>query len=321
MSKLKFFALFCIGCLIASCSDNKIDNNPAAQLKVQGSALLNEKGDTVVLRGVSLGWHNWWPLFYDSETVKWLKKDWHINLIRAAIGVEPDGAYLRNPPFAKECLYKVVDAALSEDLYVIIDWHAHEIHTSEAQYFFTQVAEKYKDNPKVIYEIFNEPTDKCSWEEVKQYSIEVIKTIRAIDPDNLILLGNPHWDQDLDKVAADPITGFKNIMYTLHFYAATHKQYLRTRADQAIAKGIPIFVSECAGMEATGDGPINYNEWQAWLEWMEQHKISWAVWSVTNKAETCSMITPDNQKKAEWTDNDLTEWGLIIKNCLQKIYP
>ena len=72
--------------------------------------------------------------------------------------------------------------------------------------------------PNVIYEIFNEP-DYETWPEVKAYSEEVIKTIRAIDPDNIILVGSPRWDQDIHLPAADPIKGYANLMYTVHFYA------------------------------------------------------------------------------------------------------
>jgi endoglucanase len=36
------------------------------QLSVQGLQLVNEKGSPVVLRGMSFGWHNWWPRFYNG---------------------------------------------------------------------------------------------------------------------------------------------------------------------------------------------------------------------------------------------------------------
>src|SRR5206468_3807483 len=117
----------------------------------------------------------------------------------------------------------------------------------------------------IIYEIFNEP-DYETWDEVKAYSTEVISAIRRIDRDNIILVGNPHWDQDINLVADDPLARFSNIMYTVHFYAATHKQELRDRCNYAHNKGIPIFISESAGMEATGDGPINEAEWYKWIE-------------------------------------------------------
>jgi endoglucanase len=172
-------------------------------LKVVGTALVNQKGQPVVLRGMSFGWHNWWPRFYNAETVSWLTKDWGCTVIRAAMGVEPDQGYINQPAWSKKKIKEVIDAALKEGIYVIVDWHSHNIRQEEAQKFFTEIATEYGKQPNIIYEIFNEP-ERQSWAAVKAYSIELIKTIRAIDPDNIILVGSPHWDQDINLVAADP---------------------------------------------------------------------------------------------------------------------
>ena len=190
------------------------------------------------------------------------------------MGVEPDEGFIKKPDWSKEKVKAVVDAAISEGIYVIIDWHSHNIRLEEAKLFFKEMASTYGKYPNVIYEIFNEPA-KESWQEVKEYSIALIETIRSIDPDNVILIGSPHWDQDIHLAADDPIKGYKNLMYTMHFYAATHKQWLRDRCDSALKKGLPLFISESAGMEASGDGPMNYEEWNKWIEWAEQRKISW----------------------------------------------
>ena len=179
------------------------------------------------------------------------------------------------------------------------------------------MAAQYGAYPHVIYEIFNEP-DEESWADVKKYSIEIIKTIRAIDPDNIILVGTPHWDQDVQLAADDPITGYSNIMYTLHFYAATHSQYLRDRGNYALSKKLPLFISESAGMEATGDGPINDSEWQHWIDWAEQNKISWITWSVSDKDETCSVLKPTAADKGNWKDADLKESGIKARELLRK---
>lgn len=292
-----------------------VDKN--GQLSVKGSSLINKNEEPITLKGVSFGWHNWWPRFYNEATVKWLHDDWKCNLIRAAIGVDPDNAYIQNPDFANKCLDNVVDAAIANGMYVIIDWHSHTIKTEEAKKFFTRAADKYKDYPNIIYETFNEPVVD-SWADVKAYSEEIIRTIRAIDKKNIILVGTPHWDQDIHLAADNPIEGYDNIMYTLHFYAATHKQDLRDRAEYALNKGLPIFVSECAGMEASGDGAINIQEWQKWQEWMNKHRISWAAWSLADKDETCSMIKSPESPVSAWADKDLKQWGKIIRDILRK---
>ncbi len=292
------------------------------QLKVTGTQLVDKQNNPVVLRGMSFGWHNLWPRFYTKDAVKTLYKDWNCSVVRASMGVEnvngKDG-YLQLPDWSKEKMKAVVDAAIKEGVYVIIDWHSHNIQLAEAKIFFAEMAITYAKYPNVIYEIFNEP-DYESWDEVKKYSIEVIRTIRAIDTDNIILVGSPRWDQDIHLPANDPIKGFDNLMYTVHFYAATHKQWLRDRTDTAISKGLPIFISESAGMEATGDGPMNYEEWKKWIDWMDAKRLSWITWSVSDKNETCSVLKPSAASNGKWKDADIKESGLKTREYL-RAYP
>lgn len=320
--------IFLAACLLAAtfgCGANtskKADSEDTVKqlprLSVAGTQLMNENGDTVVLHGVSYGWHQFWPRFYNDSTVAYLAKDWEAQVLRASMGVDLDSAcYVYQPEFGIECVTKVVDAAILNDVYVIIDWHSHNLRQKEAVEFFTRMATRYKGVPNVIYEIYNEPVED-SWEQLKAYSTEVIKAIRAIEPDAVILVGCPHWDQDIHLAADNPITGYNNIMYTLHFYANTHGQWLRDRADYALSKGLPVFVSECAGMEATGDGPVNPEEWQNWLNWMQEHSISWAAWSVSDKDETCSMLLPSASSGGNWKNEDLKEWGRIVRDELKK---
>ena len=272
------------------------------QLQVKGNQLCSQTGDSIVLRGVSYGWHNLWPRFYNKQSVKWLKKDWKCTVLRAAMGTVIEDNYIENPEFALKCMNKVIKAAIKNDLYIIIDWHTYYPQKKEAKAFFSMMAQKYGKYPHIIYEIYNEPMED-SWESVKEYATDIISEIRKYDPDNIILVGSPHWDQDLHLVAESPLEGFNNIMYTLHFYAATHKQELRDRAEAAWEKGIPIFVSECAGMEWTGDGPGDIPEWTRWVEWLESKKISWVNWSISDKNETCSMILPRANKNGGWDES------------------
>jgi endoglucanase len=265
---------------------------------------------------MSYGWHNWWPRFYNEGTVKWLHQDWGCSVLRYAIGAEPDSGYIKKPEWSKELLFTVADAAIKEGIYFIADWHSHSIRLNEAKEFFTEMAQKYGKYPNIIYEIYNEPV-KDNWPAIKAYSTEIIAAIRKIDPNNIILVGTPRWDQDVNTAADDPITGYKNIMYTLHFYAATHKQWLRDKADYAIKKGLPLFVSECSSMFANGDGKIDYPETQTWVDWMEKEQISWVLWSVSDKYETCSILKPNAKSDGNWTEKDLKESGIFDRKLIR----
>jgi hypothetical protein len=107
------------------------------QLAVEGIQLVNQKGDPVVLRGVSFGWSNWWSQFYNEGAVNWLVNDWHCTVILASMAVGPQGSYLDRPEWSKKLITTVVDSAIKNDVYVIIDWHDHHAHqrTDEAVAF------------------------------------------------------------------------------------------------------------------------------------------------------------------------------------------
>ncbi len=286
-------------------------------LQVQGTQLVDQNNEAVVLRGMSLGWHSLWPRFYNESVVDWLKTDFKSTVVRAAMGIEfGKDAYKDNPKEAQKRIEAVIKGAIKSDIYVIVDWHSHNVNLAEAKRFFEAISKKYGQYPNVIYEIFNEP-DQESWEEVKAYSEEIIAVIRKNDPDNIILVGSPHWDQDVNLVADNPILNQKNIMYTLHFYAATHKQELRNKAEYALQKGVPIFVSESAGMEASGDGNLDIDSWKTWIDWMEARKISWVTWSVSDKKETCSILKKSASSTGNWKDADLNDSGVLIRPFLR----
>lgn len=305
--------------LLISCTLQAQFVKENGQLRVEGTQLVNEKGNPIVLRGVSFGWHSLWPRFYNKKAVKWLKKDWNCNVVRAAMGIEHgDNNYLENPSFSKEKIKAIIDGAIKEDIYVIIDWHSHNVNLEEAKAFFNEISKEYGKYPNIIYEIFNEP-DHETWGEVKAYSEEVIRIIRSNDSDNIILVGSPKWDQDVHLPAADPIVGYDNLMYTMHFYAATHEKWLRDRVDEAMEKGLPIFISESAGVEATGDGPLNEVAWQEYINWMESKKLSWITWSISDKEETCSMLLKSAASTGNWKPSDLRESGSKTRAYLRTL--
>jgi endoglucanase len=289
------------------------------RLKVVGTQLMDEHNRPYALRGMSLGWSCWWPRFYNAGTVDWLYRDWNCSVIRAAMAVEPEGGYISDPAASKALIESVVDGAIKSGIYVIIDWHSHHVNLEEAKAFFGEMATKYAKYPNIIYELFNEPAE-ATWPEVKAYAEQVTKVIRGKDPDNIILIGCPKWDQEMQMPAADPIKGYKNLMYTMHFYAGTHKQWLRDRTDAAITTGLPVIISESGGMAANGNGPIDYKEWQAYIDWINQNDLSWISWAVIDANDTESVLKPSASSSGHWKDSDLSVYGVKVREYL-KGYP
>lgn len=287
-------------------------------LRVDGHKIVGAHGQPVSLAGNSFFWSQWQGKFYNADVVDWLKKDWHAGIVRVAVGIEQDG-YLEKPEVEKPKIIAVVDAAIAADLYVIIDWHDHHAHqhTTQAIAFFEEMARTYGKQPHVIYEIFNEPLEKASWSrEVKPYAEKVIAAIRAIDPDNLIVVGSPRWSQDVDVAAEDPIKD-ANVAYALHFYAGTHKQGLRDKAVKALRKGIPLFVTEWGTCSSTGDGKVDFESTKAWMAFMREWQLSHCNWAVSDKKEAASILMPGASATGDWPDDALTESGRLVRGWIK----
>lgn len=288
------------------------------QLHVKGSFIISQYGDTVQLRGMSMFWSQWMAKFYNPGLVKWLADDWKCTVVRVAMGVE-NGGYLDNSYEEKKKVYTMVDAAIASGIYVIIDYHSHEAHMNPepAKKFFAEVSKKYANMPNVLYEIYNEPLQDISWhKDIKPYSEAVIKVIRENDPDNIVICGTRQWSQLVGEAAMNPVRD-SNTVYTLHFYAASHGQYLRDEAKNAISKGICIFVSEFGTCEYTGNGTLDYMATQAWFEFMDKNKISWCNWSVSDKEETASILKGGAKATGKWKPENLTPSGEFIRDEIQ----
>ena len=287
------------------------------RLQVKGNRIVGKDGKPASLAGMSLFWSQWMPQYYTAETVGWLKSDFNSTGVRAAIAVG-SGGYLTQPEVETKKAHAVVDAAIKQGMYVIVDWHSHDAEKTPeaAEKFFGELAAKYGKSPNLIYEIYNEPL-KVSWSQViKPYAERVIAAIRKHDKDNLIIVGTPTWSQDVDAVIPAPIKD-PNLAYTLHFYAGTHKQYLRDKAQKALDAGLALMVTEWGTVNADGDGKVDRESTQAWMDFMAKNQLSHFNWSVADKVEGAAILKPGASGKGGWKDSELTESGLYVRGLIR----
>lgn len=289
-------------------------------MSVQGNKVL-VGGEVKSLGGMSYFWsNNGWggEKYYNASTVSFFKQDWKASIVRAAMGVEDAGGYFDDPQGSKQKVRTIVDAAIANDMYVIIDWHSHYANTHDwaaAVQFFQEMARDYGQYNNVIYEVYNEPLD-IPWGHIKSYAETVIDAIRAIDPDNVIVVGTPRWSQGVKEASWDPINR-NNIAYTLHFYSGSHGQWLRNDAAEAMNNGIALFVTEWGSVNANGDGAVNEGETAAWMNFMRENGIHHANWSVNDKAEGASALNPGASTTGGWGDGDLTWSGHVVRGYLR----
>ena len=306
-------------------------------------------GHEVQVKGMSLFWscaanqQRYWK----KDIITGLVERQNIQLIRAAMAVDDmgewaDGHYFTKPDFYQAMLDEAVEAAIENDIYVIIDFHSHVAADSveNAKSFFRIQAEKWGKYDNVIFEVFNEPictsgsvgdNSDCSeyggfigMDGIKTYADQVVSVIREYS-DNLIIVGTPMWDQYpnavVDYPVEDPLER-DNIAYAFHFYAgrddgtAAHEFSLTSNANFAMQRGLSVFVSEWGTVGYNGGGVPSTTLNPQWQTWMNSRKISSANWNVGKSDDPSSEsgseyfgfnFDPDNAPD-NWTYSRSGQW-------------
>ncbi len=304
---------------VGEMSEQTVAPSVSGALAVSGSQLVNESGSPIQLRGISTHGLSWFPEYVNKESFQQLHMQWNASVVRLVMYVAEEGGYCTGGD--KEALKQLVKDGVAyaeaADMYVIVDWHVlregnPNLYKEDAKAFFAEMSKEFADKKHVLYEICNEPNGGVGWDEVKAYAEEIIPVIRENDEDAIIIVGTPTWSQDVDVAAASPITGYDNIMYALHFYAATHTEQLRQKMTTAIEAGLPIFVTEFGTCDASGNGGIDYGQSEEWIARMDEHGVSYVAWNLSNKAETSAILKPECEKIAGFAAEDLTDNGKWI---------
>ena len=295
--------------------------------------MVDQNGVPTQLRGASTHGMHWFPQYVNQNAFQTLRDDWGINMVRLVCYPRDSGSvgYLTGGDSTKQQLDTLiqngVDYATKLGMYALVDWHVHAYNPNEylkeAKIFFTKYATMYKDHDNVLYEICNEPTG-TNWysgngKDLYTYCSEVIETIRAIDPDAIIICGTNTWSQDVDQVAAKPMKdlGYENIMYTFHFYSATHGENLMKKVRQATKDGTPIFVTEFGICSADGNGSYDAENADRWIALLDELNISFACWSYSNCNQKSAYFKSScSNAGGDWTVDDLTTTGKwLINTC------
>ena len=289
-------------------------------LHVDGLQVKDKYNQPFTLRGASTHGMHWGDgeTFLNKTAFQNLRDEWGVNMVRL-VSYVTQGGYTQG---SKDKLDKHIQKGVSNltelGMYAIIDWHVHAENPndkkSEAIQFFDTYSKKYKDQSNIIYEICNEPTG-TPWNQIRPYAVDVVNTIRANDPDAIIVVGTNTWSQDVDEVATnggkidDP-----NVMYTIHFYSGSHGESLREKVRTALKAGTPVFCTEFGVCDASGNGGFNLEEADRWIDFFEENGISYCCWSLSKKNESASMLSPECNKVNGFTNADLGATGAWLIN-------
>ncbi|HST80771.1 MAG TPA: cellulase family glycosylhydrolase [Kineosporiaceae bacterium] len=270
------------------------------QVHVCGVNLCNQYNKAIQLRGMSTHGLQWFAKCYNDAALDVLAQDWKADLLRIAMYVQEDG-YETNPAGFTNQVNGLVDKAEARGMYALIDFHTltpgdPNYNLARAKTFFAAVAARNAAKNNVIYEIANEPNG-VSWASIKSYAEQVIPVIRSADPDAVIIVGTRAWSSlgvsegsNETEVVNNPVNA-TNIMYTFHFYAASHKDNYRTTVAAAATK-LPLFVTEFGTVSATGAGAVDVASSTAWLDLLDRLKISYADWTYSDADESSAAFKP-----------------------------
>jgi aryl-phospho-beta-D-glucosidase BglC (GH1 family) len=289
--------------------------------KLANTQLVNEYGEAMQLRGLSSHGIQWFPNCVTEASLRYAVESYGINLYRIAIypGAS-EGGYESNPQYFDDYIANIVSWCEILGIYVIIDWHVLNpgdpnvwLSNGVAINFWTKMASRYGSHPLVMYEISNEPNN-VDWSSVLWYHNSIISTIRAIDPVTIIIAGTTTWSQDIHLAVSQPVQQPYHVMYTFHFYAASHG-YLFSRLVET-APLIPIFVTEWGFSSASGDDSIDPTTAKTFLDYMAGQNssltLSWAMWSYADKDETSAMLLPNSCQTGRWDQLSCT--GSYLKS-------
>jgi endoglucanase len=167
---------------------------------------------------------------------------------------------------------------------------------------WAMLAERYWDEPAVLYDLFNEPHDrlpddpyllaredgstylishrivtKVEW---RPWAYKLLETIRAVHPAALVFVSGTNWGYDLRGI---PL-GVGNVVYSNHVYPDKGSNWAQAFGN--LAANLPVFAGEWGGGEedcAWGRRLANY---------FDQLEIGWTAWSWSDDPFLVTHQTP-----------------------------
>lgn len=269
------------------------------QLAVCGVHLCNQYGNPIQLRGMSTHGLQWYSQCVNDSSLTALATDWHADIVRISMYIQEDG-YETDPSGFTDLVSSIIDKVSARGMYAIVDWHMLDpgdpyYNLERAKTFFTEIARRHNDKPNLLYEIANEPSE-VPWSRIRDYAEELIPVIRAVDPETPILVGTRAWSSlgvsdgaDETEVVDNPVRA-SNIMYTFHFYAASHRDEYLNALSRA-ADRIPMFVTEFGTQTYTGDGGDDFTMAGRYLDLLAAKKISWTNWNFSDDFRSGAVFT------------------------------
>lgn len=320
------------------------------ELKVQGNRLVDPAGKEVWLQGVcidSLEWSATGDFMLRSTSVAIL--DWKSNCVRIPV---KDDFWFGKTQYQKDggegyrsLVDKIIRLAAANGAYTALDLHRFGAPMPEHVEFWKDAAARYKNNPAVLFDVFNEPHG-ISWEvwknggslKVKHQENAVVENnekvkgdhtpgmqalvdaVRSTGAKNIVIAGGLSWSYDLSGVvngfALEEREGGNGIMYSHHNYP-WKKGWQKAVLDAA--EKYPIFIGEVGNIRSWEDfkfiganeryEDLSKNEWAPdMLGMIQKYRLNWTAFSFHPKCGP--------QMIQDWDYTPTPYWGAYAKEAL-----
>jgi hypothetical protein len=311
------------------------------ELKVSGNKLVTADGHEIWLQGVNvvrLAWSG------DGEgTILWSVHgaidDWHANIIRLPVldnlwfGQGEDGKPGNDPEVYRQIVDNAIRIAASRGAYVLLDLHRFLTPDASCVAFWKDAAARYKNNPAVLFGLFNEP-NSTSWDvwqkggtiemkgkdgttsQVQGVGMQaLIDAVRGTGARNIVVAGGLAWAYDLTGVLeghALDSKGGNGLMYETHFYD-WHKDW--SAHFMAVSAKYPVLIGE-TGADIHKMNFIPLAEQEDPYTWapdaigfIQKHRLNWTAWCFDTGATPSMLSDMDSFAPNPY-------WGRFVKDAL-----
>ena len=184
--------------------------------------------------------------------------------------------------------------------------------------FWHDVARRYKDNPRVAFDLYNEPNNVNpeQWRNGARINgvydgvgmQRLYDAVRSTGASNLVFVSGKNWAFDIRPLLTHPLDGH-GIVAATHTYRLAGQGELRPDMDAAVATvaaRLPVVITEFGWNRAGGD----YNA--RLIEWAERHGVGWIAfqWSPW-RGDTFSLL-------ASWDSYAPNERGRPVFHALRR---
>lgn len=294
----------------------------------QGNKIL-KNGTAVILKGLARPSLEWDPSGFgitreDIQRMKvWGPK---INVVRYSLN---QGFWLKGHenynPLYEAYVDRVVQWTLQEGLAVILDLHwtskkgQTQMADKQSIEFWKQVATKYKNDGRIMFELFNEPyqistTQWLSGDGTYAGMQQMYDAVRATGAKNVVMVGGLDWAYDLSHVASGTKVNGTNIVYVTHPYGWKAQAGDIERAYGKVAATYPVIATEFGYADVGGASANNCyeSEYSRLLSDFTTRGLSWTGWAWLVDDARCGFPT-----LIDSYSGDTTEPGAIVKNALK----